>query len=40
MVLLKVSASWESRRGFSRNFALTLGVPFSLLMVLRTIGFG
>lgn len=32
MVLLSVSASWQSRRGFSRKFVLKLGLPVGLLL--------
>lgn len=32
MVLLSVSASWQSRRGFNRNFALSVGLPVGLLL--------
>ena len=38
MISLSVSASWQSRLGFSRNFALQLGVPVGLLTVLKAIG--
>jgi hypothetical protein len=36
MVLLSVSASWQSRRGFNRKFALKLGLPVGLLLTVFT----
>lgn len=32
MVKLSVSASWQSRRGFSSKFALELGLPVGVLL--------
>ncbi|GAB6462132.1 hypothetical protein bcgnr5380_59600 [Bacillus cereus] len=36
MVHLSVSASWQSRRGFSRKFALKLGLPVGVLLTVFT----
>jgi hypothetical protein len=38
MIFLSVSASWQSRLGFSRYIALNVGVPVGLLTVLKAIG--